>query len=796
VVARQRLRRRRTATVLLLLVTGLAAAAPMALWSAARQTATAVDRFVTRARGPHATVFICPPDFDPAADSPDACFARDEPEELATLRTVPGVTAAARFGFRPVDLRLTRQDTGTLPAGLGISTLAAGAPTATVAGDPIVVEGRLASLTAGDEVVVTEPAARSLGVGAGDQVTFHPGPGVPARPGARPVEAEVVGVVRTPVDLLPLPLESIGGPAFHAGAGFVQAHGEDLPGFGATTVWLEDGDVDAFLAEAQRRLPGQLIRAEPAIPPGELGTLEHATGLESRAGLALAATAALAAAFFVGQAVSRQSRAEATDRTTLVTLGMTRRQLAAVPMVRWLPVALGGSLLAVAVAWGASALGPIGVARRGIWDRSVAADWTVLTVGGLVTFGLVLAIPALSTLHRSARGDADSGTVTKAAAVGPPGLRTGIGLAWASVRRGAALPLVSALAATALAIAAIITAAGGAASLRLVIDKPDRFGSPWDALVSGGGGFRSREEAGAALSAVPGVRSAAGISGTDVAMEGDSQVWTQALLPVGDVRPTPPVVVSGRAPATDGEIALGSVTMRAAGARVGEEIELETPGGEELRFRVVGGVMVTDGFEPNVGDGALVTPEALARIDASALEEAELGVEVVDGAERAKALDDLRRRIPGTIIPFPVPSSLANAERIADLPLLLAIGGAVLAVITFAHAIISSVRRNRRELAVCRVLGFTRRQVHAAVATHATLLALAAVAVGIPLGVVGARWGWRTMADAFGVASGPLVPPWVAVACAVAAVVAANVAAAPPSLSSAQRRPADTLRTE
>ncbi len=126
-VARQRLRRRRTATVLLLVLTGLSAAVPMALWSAARQTATAVDRFVERAHVADATLFICPPGHDPAADGPDACFAYEGAGDLDAVRALPGVIAATRFTFRPVSLGFARQDTGSLPAGLGISSLEAGA---------------------------------------------------------------------------------------------------------------------------------------------------------------------------------------------------------------------------------------------------------------------------------------------------------------------------------------------------------------------------------------------------------------------------------------------------------------------------------------------------------------------------------------------------------------------------------------------------------------------------------------------------------------------------------------------
>jgi hypothetical protein len=791
-IARQRLRRRPAATAFLLLLTGVSAAVPMALWAASRSTATAMDRFVDQADVADTQLYACPPDHDPAEGDPTPCF-QTRAEDLEVIRSTPGVTAVAAVDFHPVAVTTDRTDTGSLPARVSIVTLGEGGARPTVLGDPIILDGRLASTRAPDEVMVTEPAAKSLGVGVSDRVRFSNSPSDPAD---EPVEGEVVGVIRTPADFLPIALESIAGPGFFVRPGWVEAHGAELERYSTIGVWLADGDVDTFVERLGPRFEGRVLAADPVIPVGEVGTIEHATSLESRAGVALAVTAALAVAFFVGQAVSRQSRAEAADDGALSALGLTRRQLAAVPAVRWLPVAIGGTLLAVVLAWAAAALGPIGVARRAVWERSPAADWPVLAVGAGVTLALVLLVPVLVGLRRP-RGDERSGAAAQAASVGPPGLRAGIGLARESVRRGSALPLVSAVAATAVAVAAIVTAAAGAATLRRVTDEPRRFGAPWDAMVSGGGGFESPEEAGRTLSALPGIVSVAGIAGTDVAIRGDRQVWVQALLPVGDLPPSAPVIVSGRAPANDGEVALGSVTMEDSGARVGDEVEVEVPtAAEPLTFEVVGEAMVTDGFEPNVGDGGLVTPDGLDRIDESAKEDLELGIELVDGPGREEALARLRRTVAGTIAPFPVPATLANAERITGLPLLLAAGGAVLAAITFVHALVTSVRRNRRQLAVCRVLGFTGRQVHGAVATQATMLALAAVGIGVPLGIICAQWGWRVMARAFGVASGALVPAWVALLAAIAVVVVANLAAAPPSRWATRGRPAEALRSE
>jgi ABC-type antimicrobial peptide transport system permease subunit len=93
-------------------------------------------------------------------------------------------------------------------------------------------------------------------------------------------------------------------------------------------------------------------------------------------------------------------------------------------------------------------------------------------------------------------------------------------------------------------------------------------------------------------------------------------------------------------------------------------------------------------------------------------------------------------------------------------------------------------------------MGFTRRQVAEAVVTSATLLGLAAAVVGVVVGIAGARWGWRVIAQSFGVASGPVLTPSVLLAGAAAALLVANLAAAVPAAGAVRRRPAEALRVE
>jgi putative ABC transport system permease protein len=358
------------------------------------------------------------------------------------------------------------------------------------------------------------------------------------------------------------------------------------------------------------------------------------------------------------------------------------------------------------------------------------------------------------------------------------------------------LPLLSAVLAAGLAVAAVVTAAGATASLGAVVDDSARFGAPWDALF---GSEDGPDEIGSRLAGIDGVVDAARIVGTDVGIGDDPEVWTQALAPVPGIDRTAPVMISGRAPVADDEVALGTLVRERANVDEGEVVTLRVGTGDdlvELPFRVVGTTMVTDGFEPNVGDGALVTEEGLRRIDATDDGFSQVAVSVADGSGRAATLAALADEFPGLRSPFPVPLSLANAERIGGLPLWLALAAAALAAFTFGHALAVSVRVNRGELAVCRVVGFTRRQLYGAIGTHASLLGLAATAIGVVAGMAGARWGWRVVADSFGVASGAVTTSWVLVVAAAATLLVANLAAALPARRAASNHPAAVLRAE
>jgi len=109
---------------------------------------------------------------------------------------------------------------------------------------------------------------------------------------------------------------------------------------------------------------------------------------------------------------------------------------------------------------------------------------------------------------------------------------------------------------------------------------------------------------------------------------------------------------------------------------------------------------------------------------------------------------------------------------------------------------VTTVRRRRPDLAILRSLGFTGLDARVAIAWQSTLLAMAGVIVGVPLGIIVGRLMWKQLAESFPVV---YVPPLTLVAVLLVvpiAIVVANALAAGPAHAATRIRPAKVLRTE
>jgi len=104
--------------------------------------------------------------------------------------------------------------------------------------------------------------------------------------------------------------------------------------------------------------------------------------------------------------------------------------------------------------------------------------------------------------------------------------------------------------------------------------------------------------------------------------------------------------------------------------------------------------------------------------------------------------------------------------------------------------------RRCHELALLKGLGFTGRQLAAAVAWQSTATAVVGVVLGVPLGVVAGRLLWQLFAHGISAAVDPTVPGASLALVAVGALVLANAVAGLPGRIAARTPTARLLRVE
>ena len=239
---------------------------------------------------------------------------------------------------------------------------------------------------------------------------------------------------------------------------------------------------------------------------------------------------------------------------------------------------------------------------------------------------------------------------------------------------------------------------------------------------------------------------------------------------------------------------------------MGDTVEAQPDaGGKSTKLRVVGRVVLPGlGTYPGsdktaLGEGALLTRAELGRLGPD-FGPGPFLVALAKGATRGS----LQRKLAPlsddptnlTVVGLQRPSDILSYEHVRTTPLVLAGVLALLAIATVTHALVTAVRRRRRDLALLKTLGFTRRQVTGSVAWQATTFALIALGFGIPLGVILGRWVWTALANNLGTVAEPVVPILAIVVAVPAVLLIANAVAFVPGRIAARLRPATVLRSE
>ena len=142
------------------------------------------------------------------------------------------------------------------------------------------------------------------------------------------------------------------------------------------------------------------------------------------------------------------------------------------------------------------------------------------------------------------------------------------------------------------------------------------------------------------------------------------------------------------------------------------------------------------------------------------------------------------------------PADIVNFGTMGSAPTVLAVLLGIMAIGALANALVASVRRRRRDLALLKALGFTRRQLSATVGWQATVTMGLAVLLGVPIGIALGRSLWLAFARSVGVVPTPTVPVAGLLLVGLGMLVLANLVAAVPARAAANTEAAVVLRAE
>jgi FtsX-like permease family len=806
-VAAHELRTRWRAWVSMALLVAFAGGCVLTAAAGARRTGSAYQRFLVASKASDVLV-------SPAGTGLGGYYR--------ALARLPGVAAVA-----PI-VGLNVQPIG--PGGGPVLASVAAAPLDRRWGHlleiPKVLAGRLPLEARPGEIAVDQNGALALRLHVGSTLAMRAIPAGPS-PGAnaahRPLLRErVVGIIVTRGSVHPVTnLDKI--PSIFASTALLRRLGHAYIAFDGAYVKLQPGH-SAGIAGHQaetlaQRFPATRGHVFVADESAQAAAIERSIRPEAVSLALFALVLAITALLVVGQAATRLIAAAQPANPVLAALGMTRGQLMAAGLLEVGVAAATGAAAAAGLAVAASPLMPIGTARLAEPDPGVSADAAVLTAGVAAIVVLAVARVAGPAWHLASSGNADRSAAAASAgrskiagwlagADAPVTAAAGVRLALEPGRGRTAVPVRSALTGTALSVLVVIAALTFGANLFHLVHTPRLYGKTWDAAVDWQFGSFTPRQAEHVLGAAPGIagwtfgnHGTVGIGGLVVPAIGVSAGRGPLLTPT---------ILAGRPPRTGRELALGTATMRRIARTVGQTVTV-TVGGQQRVDRIVGRAVFPNfgqgSFTPtDLGEGAVTTAAGLGQQAAGGPAGYEFALlRFARGPQRAAHIAAFRRSMSGTcraiqepacVVTDQRPNGVVDYARIDAVPEALAAVLAVLGLAVLGQFIVVSGRRRRRDFAILKALGLTRRQVRVITAWQVSIVSGLALAAGIPLGVAAGHWTWEVFAGSLGIPADFVMPLPLILFVVPAVILSANAVAFWPARAVARVSPARVLRAE
>ena len=780
VFLRAQSRRRWLAWLSLALIVGVFTGGVVTAAAGAQRTGSAYARFLDWSKAPDVLV---------GADPYLPQFARLSPAAVMRVRQATDAAVVKSFSVTPGVVELLVPASNAVPGGFWKRKI---------------LSGRLADPARPGEVNVSFTLAQRLHLRPGDRLRL-----VLSTAAGRPVPLQfhVAGIDAAQIEFPPQPGNGTyvawGTPAFY------RQH-RALSGFVQVALRFHHGSRDwpAAYRELSQQAHSKLVQA--SLLSTQSVNTERSIRPQAVALWLLAALFGVIGLLIVGQLLARLTFLEAGEYGSLRAAGMSRAQLMAVCLVRAAAIGAAGGLMAAALGVALSPLLPVGLAGVAEPHPGIDADVPALAAGLAAAILVTTACAAWpgwraaseAPLGRPAGPSRPRRTASGLAAAGPVPLATGI---WLALHRGAgrtAVPVRSAVASASVGVAALSAATVFAASVSHLLASPALYGVTWDAMASNNSSNDVRPIVAAVRQDRQVAAWATGWAGAPLQAGGTAFDAIALTGPGGSS--FIPAPVSGRLPTASQEIALGTKTLRQLHTRVGATIQVSLDNGPPRPLAVVGTtVFPTLSDTLGLGTGAALTPGGLRRLlpaGAPMPPPGDVFIRFRPGIEPQAGRTALATRLARlgsfTVGGPATPTDLLSFGQVQNLPQVLGIGLAAVALLTLAHLLMTSVRRRQRDFAVLRALGFTSWQVRGTLCWQALTLAVLALVIGVPAGIACGRLGWQIFAHQLGVTPVVAVPLAALLIVAAGWLAAATLIAALPGQAATRNFPATVLHSE
>jgi hypothetical protein len=703
-----------------------------------------------------------------------------------------------------------------------------------------VVQGRLANPHRANEFMATAIGERLMGWHVGSVIkmgvytlaqTGSKGFGTTAVPPSKIIYEHLVGTI-----------------VFDNGV--VQDSVDQLPTYYVLTPAAAKGDTSGFqyvqynfalsASANEAAVARDIVRTLPTGQTFIFNRLSVSEGEVNRSvrpvALALGVFGALAllAALLVGlQMIVRRLSAQRQEQEVLRAFGASRLALIFDAILAPILATLAGVVLALLIATGLSSVALLGPVRP-LLHEGTNFDPSILLGAAAILLVVLSAASAVAAMRLapgrigllSTRGRSHVTRLATRAGL-PASAVTGVGFAFESGSGRRSVPVRSVLVGIIAAVTLLTTTLTFAGGLSALISRPALYGWNWNYALSSDNEVPpnsltvlehySREVTWSA------------VNFADVQIDGVSEpvMISSANAAVG------PPLLSGHEMRAADQVVLGPATMAALHKRVGQSVVISYGAKRDYpaylpptRGTIVGTATFpalgqSGTFHPSMGVGGIIDGSAEPVALRKAIRSQQLlggndmyfirfrrGVTHKEGlaivTKAARAGDAQFAAVPNdagqgddvSVLSVQYPAEIINYRSMGSTPLWLALAFAIGMTIAFGLTITSSVRLRRRDLALLKTLGFTRRQMRSSVAWQASASVATGVVVGIPLGILLGRELWILFANEIYAVPFAAIPTLSLVVLGVGALVVANLVALMPQHLAARTPAGIALRAE